>query len=669
MSLNKLKFLLISLIFILICLSGMHYKYTCDKNAQRYYRQGVGLYNQKKYSDAYYNFKQIKPISNMYELSLLKQYQCANNLSDKKTTLLKLKEIIKTTKNDTIKPWALYNEATLNQELKTNNQATLAKKFKYIYTTYPDTDFGIASAYKAAQLSKGNPSTSKVGYIKYLSYAPNGKFALNSIEELSKMNVYFSLDDYEIIADAKFANEQYKGALEYYEKTIFSKNWYKISKCYKNLKNKEQEKSTIQKGLSLNTSSIKEKELSQAIERYIVLSGGNKVQILQDLYSKYQNSYIYPTVLYKLAESSASVRALKLYEHIVENFPMSIWASNSLWETFWYYYQEGHYKTCENLAKKHIDEYKDTQDAPRIAYWYGRSLLKSRKNQQAREVFYDIIENYPTSYYSFLSAKQLKGSKAKKMILRKQILPYNFNNLNKYIFKDKLLLSLANLEDWQLIDEFKINDEYIKSWVAYKKENYPNAINIAKKELFGENEKEEEIEINTEAQEEKISFSEQMLKMIYPIKYEQEINEQALSFKQSPYLFLSLIREESHFDKKAKSSVGATGLSQLMSSTADFIEKKPVTKETLLTPSENIRIGLKYFSYLVDYFNKDEYLAILAYNAGPGNIKKWLESPNIKSDEIDVFVENIPYIETKNYIKKILSSYWTYINIYSAKNK
>ena len=669
MSLSKLKFLLTSLIILFICLSGVYYKYTCDKNAQRYYRQGIGLYNQKKYSDAYYNFKQIKPLSNMYELSLLKQYQCANNLSDKKTTLLKLREIIKTTKNDTIKPWALYNEAILSQELKTTSENTLAKKFKQIHATYPNTDFGIASAYKSAQLSKENTSQAKVSYINYLSYAPNGKFSLNSIEELDKMNVYFSLSDYETIADANYANEKYQNALKYYEKTIFSKNWYKISKCYRGLKNKEQEKLTIQKGLSLNTSAIKEKDLSQAIERYITLNGGNRIQILQDLYTKYQNSYIFPTVTYKLAESSSSIRSIKLYEHIVNNFPMSIWASNSLWEVFWYNYQQGHYRTCEKLATQHIEEYKDTQDAPRIAYWYGRCLLKSRKNQQARDVFYDVINDYPLSYYSFLSAKQLKGSKAKKMILRKQISSYNFNTLNKYIFKDKLLLSLANLEDWQLIDDFKIDDEYIKSWIAYKKENYPNAINIAKKELFNENEKEDEIEINAEATKEKISFSEQMLKLIYPIKFEQEINEYALKYKQSPYLFLSLIREESHFNKNARSPVGATGLSQLMSSTADFIEKKPVSKETLLTPSENIRIGLRYFSYLVDYFNKDEYLAILAYNAGPGNIKKWLESPNIKSDEMDIFVENIPYIETKNYIKKILSSYWTYVNIYSTKNK
>ena len=132
---------------------------------------------------------------------------------------------------------------------------------------------------------------------------------------------------------------------------------------------------------------------------------------------------------------------------------------------------------------------------------------------------------------------------------------------------------------------------------------------------------------------------------------------------------MSLIREESHFDKNAKSSVGAFGLVQLMQDTANFIEKTTVSREILANESENIRIGLKYFTYLVNYFNKNEFLAILAYNAGPGNINKWQANPSIQSDEIDVFVENIPYLETKNYIKKILSSYWVYINIYSHKNR
>ncbi|MBE7708224.1 MAG: lytic transglycosylase domain-containing protein [Cyanobacteria bacterium SIG27] len=666
MNINKLKTLLFLLIIAFIGLSGIYYKISCDKNAQRFYSQGEKLFVEKKYSDAYYNFKQIKPISDLYELSLLKQYQCANNLDDKKTAVLKLKEIVKTTKNEDIKPWALYNEAILSKELKLDTQELSAKKFKYIQDNFSKSDFAVASAYKAAHLSKDlTPSVAKENYLRYLSYAPTGKFSLNAIDELTKLDVAFSKEDYEIIANSMLENGQYRNAVEYFQKTYFSKNWYKISKCYRNLKDKELEKETILKGLKLSISDVGEKEISVAIDRLINLTNSNKVQLLQEYYTNYQNSYIFPTVVFKLAQNSSTLRALKLYELISNDYPASIWASNALWEVFWYNYQEGRYGNAQKLAKKHVGLYSKMQDSPRVAYWYGRTLLKLRKNQQAKEVFYNVIAQYPLSYYSFLSAKQLKASKANKMIVKKAIVQYDKANLNKTLFKDKTLLELANKGDWELIDSFKLNNELIKSWIAYQKGNYPLAINIAKKEIV-ENKKEEDEEIEEEIE---IDFSNQALKLIYPIFYEKEINHYAQSQKQSPYLFLSLIREESHFDKNAKSSAGAMGLSQLMPSTANFIENKQLSKETLLDADENIRIGLKYFSYLVNYFKGNEYLAILAYNAGNGNINKWLNDSSIKSHEIEVFVENIPYLETKNYIKKILSSYWVYLNIYSAKHK
>ena len=661
----KLKKLFTLFLIVIVSLSGMYYKHFCDKEAARLYKQGVNLYNLKKYSDAYFNFKQIKKISNMHELSLLKQYQCANNLNDKKTTLIKLKEIIKTTKNKHIKPWAMYQEAALMEELKLSNKNAINKKYKYIYDNYPESNFGIASAYKTATLSKETmPHIAKESFLNYLSYAPTGKFSSNAAQELTKLKNNFSKEDYEIIADSRLANEQYNEALANYQKTNFSKNWYKISKCYRGLKDKEQEKATILKGLNLNISNVDEKDISNAIDRLSTLSNANKAQLLQELYIKYPNSYIFPTVLYKMAENSTSIRAIKLYELVANEYPTSIWASNALWEVFWNNYQQSRFKICENLARKHMMQYDSTQDAPRIAYWYGRALLKSRKNQQAREVFYNLINDYPLSYYSFLSAKQLKMSKAKKMILKKPIVSYDLNNLNKIIFQDKAILEIANLDDWELIDSFKINDEYIKAWIAYKKQNPTLAINIAKEELLKNKEENEDND-----KEKKVTFSDQRLKLIYPVFYEKEINNVAQNLKQSPYLFLSLVREESHFDKKAKSSVGALGLSQLMPATANFITKSTLTQETLYEPNKNIEIGLKYFNYLVNTFNQNEYLAILAYNAGPGNIKKWLENPNIKSDEIEVFVENIPYLETKNYIKKILSTYWIYLNIYSSKNK
>lgn len=666
MNISSLKRLLAVLVILLGTLLGISYKYNSDKNAQRLYKQGNELYNQKKFSDAYYNYKQIKPVSDLYELSLLKQYHCANNLNDKKTSLIKLREVIKKTKNSYIKPWALYQEAVLSQEMKIAQEGVLHKKYKYIQTNYPDSDFGIASAYKVAQLTKEKtPHMAKDSYINYLSYAPSGKYSLSSVDDLLKMNVILSKEDYEIMANSLLENERYQMALELYRKTTFSKTWYKISKCYKSLNDKELEKQTILKGLNLPISDIDEKELNLAIDRLVAIVGANKQAYLQELYTTHQDSYIFPTVVYKLAEASSSIRAIKLYELVANEYPASIWASNSLWEVFWYNFGQKRFETCEKLAKLHMSQYSKLQDSPRIAYWYGRALLKNKKYVQARDVFYDIINNYPLSYYSFLSAKQLKKSKAKKMIVKKPIIAYDKANLDKLIFEDKTLLKIAQLNDWEMIDSFKINNEYVKSWVAYKKENPALAINLAKNELL----KDGKYLSEEGAEEQDIKFSNQMLKMVYPIFYSDEINKYAHELKLSPYLFLSLVREESHFNKNAKSSVGALGLSQLMPDTANFIEKEKVSKETLLNSNENIRIGMNYFDYLIKLFNGSEYLAILAYNAGPGNVRKWLNDPNVKTDDIDEFVENIPYLETKNYIKKILSSYWIYLNIYSAKNK
>ena len=675
MSIKNLKKILSILILLLILVFGILYKFKCDNNAKRLYKQGLNFYNEKNYSDAYYNFKQIKKFSNLYELSLLKQFQCANYLQDKKTAHIKLIELTKITKDRNIRPYVLYYEALFSEELKTNTKNQLYRKFKYIYENYPENDFAIASAYKIAEIIKNkNQSQAKEKYIEYLKYAPTGKFAKNSLENLSENKTFLTQKDYEIIALSYQLNKDFENSLKIYNYTNFNNNWYNISKCYKGLKDYKAEKNTILKGLQLKTTNTDEKNINNAIDRLIALTGADKVSLLQELYTNLKNSSSFATITYKLAENSNSIRAIKLYELVMNDYPNSIWASNSLWEVFWYNYKLSRYKVCESLAKKHSLLYSNTQDAPRIAYWYGKVLLKEKKNQQAKEVFYDVINNYPLSYYSFLSARQLKMSKAKKMIVKKPITSYNINSINKKLFKDKLLLKLADYNDFSTIDELKIQDEYIKSWVLNKEEIYPKSITTTKNELNKRlsqtnNDTSEDISIKSSGNENKIKFSDFELKLMYPILYEDKINELAKYYKQSPYLFLSLIREESHFDKNAKSSAGAIGLTQLMKNTANFIEKKTISEENLLNPEENIKIGMKYYSYLTDYFNKNEFLAILAYNAGPGNIEKWMNNPSISSEEIDIFVENVPYLETKNYIKKILSSYWMYLNIYSPKNK
>jgi len=674
MNSKVLKLVLVLIIALMVMTICGFIKLKAENNAKRFYTQGNEFYNKKNYSDAYYNFKQISMFTSMYQLSLLKQFQCAYHLSDKKTARAKLNHLISITKDKNLRPYFLYNEAVLSKELDMDSKKQSYKKFKAIYENYPESDFGLASAYRAGKLKEEDDKfKAKELYLVYLKNAPDGKFASDCTESVKNLNTVLNVEESEIIANSLFLNKKYLEALDLYIQTPFDKNWYNISKCYKGLNNLSKEKETIINGLELEKSPVEEKYISLAIDRLISITHSDKIQTLQDLYTKCRNKYIFPTVAYKLAENSTSVRSIKLYEFVVENYPNSIWASNSLWEMFWYNYKLSRFKTCEAIAEQHKANYSTDTDAPRVAYWLGRVLLKEKKTKEAKEAFYKVIKEYPLSYYSFLSARQLKMSKAKKMIVKKPITSYNINSINKKLFaKDKLILDLANNNDIETLDELKINDEYIKSWILNKKQNYPKSITLAKNEMnkrlhngYGQNDEDRE----DESEKGQINFSDFELKLMYPVLYENEINEKAKDFKQSPYLFMSLIREESHFDRNAKSSAGAIGLTQLMPNTANFIEKTNVSKETLLEEGENIRIGLKYFTYLVDYFKNDESLAILSYNAGPGNVNKWMEDSNINIEDIDAFVENIPYLETKNYIKKILSTYWVYLNIYSPRNK
>ena len=598
MNSTKLKLVLVFLFLIIVLLCAAFYKLRSDIKAERYYKQGIELYNQEKYSDAFYNFKQIKPINSLYSLSLIKEFQCAKKLSDKKTAILKLNTLIRFTKSEVIRPYLLYNEALLSMETNKDSKNLSYKKFKQISELYPKSDYGIASYYKAGKISEEKDITNAEKlYIKYLKSSPDGKYAKNSLEAIQTLNLFHNTEQSEIIAYAYLVNSDYQNALAYYKNTPFKKNWYNISKCYRGLGNTEFEKNTILDGLKLHDNLVEELDVKSAITRLITITKANKIQTLQDLYTSSKNKYILPTAAYLLAENSSSPRNIKLYEYIAENYKNSIWASNSLWEIFWYNYSMKRYKICENYAIKHIENYSNEKDAPRIEYWYGRALLKERKIKEAKEIFYEVIKNYPLSYYAFLSAKQLKMSKAKKMIVKKPIVKYNISSINKYIFKDKILLYLANLDDFETIEEFKINDDYIKSWIENREGNYPKSITLIKNMINSTNTNDETEE--DESEKTQISFSDFELKLMYPVLYEDLINEYAKEFKQSPYLFLSLVREESHFNKNAKSSAGALGLTQIMPSTANFIEKTNVSADTMLNEEESIKMGLKYFKYLL----------------------------------------------------------------------
>lgn len=163
-------------------------------------------------------------------------------------------------------------------------------------------------------------------------------------------------------------------------------------------------------------------------------------------------------------------------------------------------------------------------------------------------------------------------------------------------------------------------------------------------------------------------FKDKILKIIYPKTYKDVIQIYQEKYNIDENLIFALIKAESNFDNKAVSNRSAIGVMQLMEDTAKEVAIKNKIdidynnmKQELLKVDININIGTKYMTILLDKYESTE-VALAAYNAGIGTVDNWIEKGVIKADGSDI--ENIPYKETNNYVRKILSNYKMYKELY-----
>ncbi len=165
-----------------------------------------------------------------------------------------------------------------------------------------------------------------------------------------------------------------------------------------------------------------------------------------------------------------------------------------------------------------------------------------------------------------------------------------------------------------------------------------------------------------------VKIQDKILKAVYPIHYSEYVEKYAKGNNVDPYMIYAIIKAESNFNPNVKSESDAIGLMQLLEETADEVSNatkdESVTTEELYNPETNIRLGTSYYSYLLKHYQGNNVLALTAYNAGMGNVDAWIEMGIIKSDGSDM--ENIPYKETNNYVRKILRDYQYYLKLYDT---
>ena len=153
----------------------------------------------------------------------------------------------------------------------------------------------------------------------------------------------------------------------------------------------------------------------------------------------------------------------------------------------------------------------------------------------------------------------------------------------------------------------------------------------------------------------------------YPTPYRRDVLAKAREIGLDPAYVYGLIRQESRFITDIRSSAGASGLMQLMPATARWTAKRiglPYSADMISEPDTNLRLGTAYLKLVLDDFDGSQALAAAAYNAGPGRSRRWREGPVL---EPAIWAENIPFNETRDYVKKVLSNAVYYSHVLGSR--
>lgn len=649
----KQKFILIlTLIFIVltgVCTIFSRVRQESDIN--KYYL-ALQDYKKQNYKNAYKQFGKISLFSDIKAPALFRQARCATLIGDIGGAKRNYLFLLLVYPHSQFFVLSEYNLATI---LYNSNDSSAKRYFKHIIKYYPKTDYAIACEYylgcmdmKSAFNSKFYPKQKYLKkqalkrFIKYIKLSPDGRFAKKSVENISKLGIALSKEDNLILANSCFKRECYNDATLYYEYSPFNKSWAKYALNEYKIGNFQKAKLITENGLKYSAAALNNQDIYDVIDYYIS-DYDNKVDIIDKLLNKFPKSFCSDYFLYLKAKNSSEVKKYETYEQFIQKYPKSVFAPEILYELFYRYISKKQYDKAIKLGHTHLSSFKQTDTSPAVLFWLGK-IYERKSNLICAKFYYNkVISEYPDSYYSYracLCLHKAKKIKHKNVKIKKPEFPCN--DKREKTLASKLIL----LGDYDFILELYKDDEFVESWVEYQKHNYSYSVLLAEKAM--------------KKIYPKPKFNDNRWKLVYPIKYWEYLSKYNKNIE--PFMILSIIREESHFNSNITSPVGAVGLMQLMPATANELAAAYGYCNNLTEPENNIIIGSRYYDQLRASFNGEDVYSVMAYNSGRANVIKWLNS--FDCFDIDDFVEQVPFLETKSYLKKVLRSYWCYSNIY-----
>jgi soluble lytic murein transglycosylase len=356
--------------------------------------------------------------------------------------------------------------------------------------------------------------------------------------------------------------------------------------------------------------------------------------------------------------------AAEVFREQYAKFPDGQHSERAAWKYGWWSYKTGNHAEAIRVFESAASAFPRSNYRPSYIYWAGRAHGKAGAPGERTARMRLVYADYGNSYYGRLAETHLRraGALPARDAIRhatnaQPAEPPPTLPTNQTIRQ----LLAAGLYD-AAIDELRYAQrawgnspaiEATMAWAYHQKGELRRAITLMRR-AYPQH-------MTANGQE----LPDEILKVIFPLEYWSSIRRESAARGLDPYVIAALIAQESTFDPEIRSVANAWGLMQIVPTTGRRLARnlgvRGFSTARLKDPQLNIRLGTYYFSKLVEQFGGTFY-ALASYNAGESRVVRWkAERPRLDEDE---FIDDIPFPETQNYVKRILGTAEDYRTLY-----
>ncbi|MBX9694232.1 MAG: lytic transglycosylase domain-containing protein, partial [Cyanobacteria bacterium] len=378
------------------------------------------------------------------------------------------------------------------------------------------------------------------------------------------------------------------------------------------------------------------------------------------------------------------------FQQLLAKYPHSTHAPESAWRLFWSQASKG-YESRDKVRKDQFTKalttsvnalklHPGSDFAPHLSFWCGKMQEQLGMTNDAISSYIATAQQFPATYYSYRAEQRYlhlqsiaRGSTAPTKPIpdrqwstvpaRRSPNPnwnwpepptlFTWQSLPSKMGSTAALLAWLGFYDDCLKNLPGLILPEMKSWLYLKQGNLVSALGTSGYKIVG------------------TPRTSLRWQMAYPLAYTQEVERECKRWNLDPLLIHGLIRQESRYDRNARSRSNAMGLMQLLKGTAYGVAKNngiPLKDANeIYNPNTNIALGCAYLAYVLRRGDGNMVYAVASYNGGPNAVARWRKKhQEMGISDLDAYVENIPFPETQNYVRQVFSHYWNYEKLYGS---